>query len=273
MSALPHRNRDEWARRGLLWAAVGILVAQPLVSLVEAVASWPGPAWSAVVFCVVIGPAVAIPAGLFASRRAPPTAQPHWKWIVLAVAVMGGWSLAYFALGALSEGRGMVRLHTPLDDLIPLWTPSIWIYLTYFWLMITPYLYPGRLTLRRAALANLAMLTVVGCAFLAMPVVMDRPVVGDATLSRYALSILQASDPAHNCFPSLHCANALLAGLLLRETGTRFWPLGVGYALLIAATTLTTKQHWVADVGAGLAAAVVVWLVVFRPWRARAGPS
>jgi membrane-associated phospholipid phosphatase len=261
------RNWDEWARLGMLYTAVGILTAQPLVTVVEWLGAWPGPVWSVVVFCTLVGPAVAIPAGLYLTRRTPAPAQVHWQWIALSLVVMGGWSAAYFATGALVQGRSMITLRTGLDDAIAFWAPSAWIYFTYYWLLVTPYLRPGSLPMRKAVLANLLMLVVIGVCFVAMPVTMDRPPVDESTMSLYALGVLQGSDPAHNCFPSVHCANALLAGLLLRETGSRFWPLAVAYALVIGVTTLTTKQHWIADVVAGFGLALVIWMAVFRPWR------
>jgi len=76
-----------------------------------------------------------------------------------------------------------------------------------------------------------------------------------------AFAVLYGTDPATNCVPSLHVSLALLGA-------TSFWPerrrlagACLGWATLIAVSTLTTKQHYAVDVVSGaLVAAGAAWL-------------
>lgn len=67
-------------------------------------------------------------------------------------------------------------------------------------------------------------------------------------------AVLHANDGPGNTFPSIHVATALVVtATLARSSGRGWWLVGACVAL----STLTTKQHFVADVVAG--AAVAAW--------------
>ncbi|HEY6402922.1 MAG TPA: phosphatase PAP2 family protein, partial [Blastocatellia bacterium] len=73
---------------------------------------------------------------------------------------------------------------------------------------------------------------------------------------------LYSIDSAANCFPSLHVALAWLSALGLRDERRRAGALAMVWAALISISTLTTKQHYFADlVGGGALAFFCRWLI------------
>jgi len=81
------------------------------------------------------------------------------------------------------------------------------------------------------------------------------------TMWHWMFATLYASDDPGNTFPSIHVALALMAGWRMRlHKGGKLW---VVWGVLVALSTLTVKQHYVADVVAGCAVAMVVYWLVF----------
>ncbi len=89
------------------------------------------------------------------------------------------------------------------------------------------------------------------------------PVPDDAhEATRLALRVLRFFDAPTSCLPSLHVATATGSAVLVFRERRR---LSVGlfaWAMVVCASTLTTKQHYLVDVLAGWALLVVVLGVV-----------
>ncbi len=71
---------------------------------------------------------------------------------------------------------------------------------------------------------------------------------------------LRTQDAATNCLPSLHVSSVYLSSFafLSDKSPVKFWIFFV-WSTLIALSTLTTKQHYVADIVSGLFLAVVFY--------------
>jgi len=90
------------------------------------------------------------------------------------------------------------------------------------------------------------------------------PFADSATLRE--LGDLRAADTPSNCLPSLHVALAWSLALSWRDFLRRSWarPLPIVWAVVVSACTLTTKQHYLVDIPAGLAVGVAAWWLVRR---------
>ncbi|MBL8297630.1 MAG: phosphatase PAP2 family protein [Rhodanobacteraceae bacterium] len=181
--------------------------------------------------------------------------------------------LGYVLFCLIYLGSYQLRLGTPLalqrgafDLAIPLLPWTIWLYLSQF-LLLPLALFNARSDVDRSRLYYAALLATVLAAavFLLFPTQLERPLLPQQGITSHAWALLFASDVDGNCFPSLHAALALLAGMALWRRGWKvtaaLWP------AFIAASTLTTKQHVVWDTLAGLLLGVFVWMLTPRLFR------
>lgn len=160
--------------------------------------------------------------------------------------------------------RGVVpryTLATPADAWIPFVALSWFVYVGFFPFVIVlaagapPHAFAA---FKRAVLA--AFVASVAC-FLLFPEAVPRPDVTtiDNAFVRHRLARMWQLDLAANGFPSLHVAVTCLACRMLAPARRRLAVAAIG--LLICVSTLTLKQHTLADVlgGALLAAASAAW--------------
>jgi membrane-associated phospholipid phosphatase len=180
--------------------------------------------------------------------------------LALAYTVFSG---LYLGAAALPRATPVTLVPSGLDAAIPFLPWTVWAYLSQF-----PYLgfvyWQGRGTvawardLRAMLAATIASVAV----FVLYPTHIPREAIDADPATTLAFAALYGTDPATNCLPSLHVSLAFLGA-------TGFWPerprlawACLAWAALITVSTLTTKQHYVADVLAGLAVAVAAgWLV------------
>jgi membrane-associated phospholipid phosphatase len=119
--------------------------------------------------------------------------------------------------------------------------------------------------IRRTFWAYLAVWITAYVCFLVYPTVAPRPpeVIGDG-FAAWGLRSLYGADPPYNCFPSLHVAHSFVSALTCYRLHRRLGLAALACASLVAVSTLFTKQHYIADVIAGLLMAVVAYLVILR---------
>jgi membrane-associated phospholipid phosphatase len=85
------------------------------------------------------------------------------------------------------------------------------------------------------------------------------------------VALLYRLDPPYNLFPSLHLSMALLAGLAAWKASRRYGATALAGVALIGVSTLTVKQHFIADGVAGIALAAVVYTAIMRPYEPAPG--
>jgi membrane-associated phospholipid phosphatase len=101
--------------------------------------------------------------------------------------------------------------------------------------------------------------------FLVYPTVAPRPprLVGEG-FAVWGLQILYDADPPYNCFPSLHVAHSFVSALTCYRLHRRLGLAALLCASLVALSTLFTKQHYIADVIAGILLAFAAYVIILR---------
>lgn len=201
------------------------------------------------------------------------------QWLAGGVVMLSGYQLCKL------HPFGPPRLLplTALDRAIPFLPWTVWIYGTVSAATLAAWItVPDRAAARRLFL-TLALASCVCWVFFALfPTTYPRELYpltdGDGATLR-ELARLRAADDPSNCFPSLHVA--LASSLALTWRGwLRGWAraLPIAWAAAVSLCTLTTKQHYVADVFGGFAvgaAAHVALILAGRgapAWAPRAQP-
>jgi membrane-associated phospholipid phosphatase len=157
--------------------------------------------------------------------------------------------------------------------------------LVYFSMLLLYFLIDDIDDFRRAIIACLTVTTVHYIFFLALPVKYElRPDLTVATgfgvnVTRFYYII----DRPYNCFPSLHVAYPMIAALISWRHHRYSSGLFIVMAVIIAASVIFVKQHYIMDVAAGALTSIIVfkavtltegwWLKLFRPSNASPGLS
>jgi membrane-associated phospholipid phosphatase len=187
-----------------------------------------------------------------------PLASPAYRWSVgLSLALLQ--SAIYFGIGHAHLTRSTELLRTRLDDAIPFWPWTAWCYLPFYagtFLLAIGGFRHKRL-FNRTAMAVLLVMAAGAMGHLLVGAEYPRPVLYPPypNVSYAFMAWVQHVDPPGNVFPSLHVAHtSMLAFLLLRDR-PRLGRVALVMATLLALSTLTTKQHFIADVIGGYALA------------------
>ena len=185
-------------------------------------------------------------------EAAPATARYKWTLGLSAAAIQ---SLAYFGIGHLHLTRSTDLLRTRLDDAIPFWTWTSWCYMPFYAaiFIICIVAFRNRFLFNRAlgAVGLVMVIGALGHIFIAAEY--PRPVLHPPydSVSSALLGAVQRIDPPGNVFPSLHVAHTTMLSILLLRDRPVLGRVALVMATLLALSTLTTKQHFLADVVSG----------------------
>lgn len=190
----------------------------------------------------------------------PATAEPA-KWsdrVAVILWVMAPWLLAWLAVQRLGPARDAFGLVLPFERGWPVLQASELIYVsTYLFVPLTPLVIRTRRDLRRFAVSGLLATVLVTLIWLTVPAVAsNRPFVPEGFWGRL-LAFEQRHSTGVAAFPAFHVLWALLAArgwvANARATGRSAWAwVGLGWALLIVASSLTTGMHTVVEVAAAV---------------------
>jgi membrane-associated phospholipid phosphatase len=182
-----------------------------------------------------------------------------YKWGVGVITGLVG-LVVYQLIGRAELHRSTTLLDTALDRAIPLLPVTTWFYEPlYVGIFVI-----GVVGFRSRWLFNRALVCVVANALVGalghslIRAQYPRPVLVPPypDLSVAFLAFVHRIDPPGNVFPSLHVAHAFVLALLLRIDRPRLGMVALVMACLLGVSTLTTKQHFLADVVAGLVMAL-----------------
>jgi membrane-associated phospholipid phosphatase len=188
-----------------------------------------------------------------------------WAWGVGAAALQ---TAIYFFIGNAHFDRSTELLRTRLDDAIPFLPATAWFYLPIYAgiFLIALACFRTRIHFDRA-LAGVGIIMLAGLAgHRLVAAAYPRPLLHQpyASVSHTFMAWVQAIDPPGNVFPSLHVAHTSSLALFLHHENRRLGRVVIVLAALLAVSTLTTKQHFVADLLAGFALAAFTRILLLR---------
>ncbi len=176
--------------------------------------------------------------------------------------------LVYCGSRMLMKNHFHYDITTPLDLLIPVipWTLSIYVFSFLYW----PFQYLiccrlGKDHAYRFLSADFFAKTICLVCFLIFPTTNLRPPISVHGFWNLSLILLYRLDAPDNLFPSIHCLVSWLCYIGIRgqhRVGRPYRLFVLGMALAICISTLTTKQHVIPDMVAGiLLAEFSYWIV------------
>jgi membrane-associated phospholipid phosphatase len=181
-------------------------------------------------------------------------ASGRYRWTIgLGLAALQ--SAIYFGIGHAHFPRSTELLRTSLDDAIPFWPWTAWCYLPFyagvFILAIGGF--KRRVLFDRTARSVVLVMIVGAICHLTIRAEYPRPLVLPpyADVSAAFMAWVQHVDAPGNVFPSLHVAHTTMLSILLIRDRPVLGRVALVMATLLAASTLTTKQHFAADVLSG----------------------
>jgi membrane-associated phospholipid phosphatase len=165
---------------------------------------------------------------------------------------------------------GDSEVHAPalaLDRLFPLAPTWALVYgALYAFLIVLPvFVIQQPELIRRTVWAYITVWSVSYVCFLLYPTVAPRPdtVTGEG-FGVWGLRFLYDADPPYNCFPSIHVAHSFVSALACYRVHRTLGFVAISCASLVGLSTLFTKQHYVADVIAGILLALIAYVVFLR---------
>jgi membrane-associated phospholipid phosphatase len=191
-------------------------------------------------------------------------ASARYRWTIgLSLAALQ--SLFYFGIGNLDLHRSTELLRTRLDDAIPFWPWTSWCYLPFYAAIFVMAIggFRHRALFNRTARSVLFVMFVGALCHGLIGAEYPRPVLHPPFhgISEVFMAWVQSVDRPGNVFPSLHVAHTTMLSLLLIRDRPVLGRVALVMATMLALSTLTTKQHFIADVISGyfLAFVGVTW--------------
>ena len=173
----------------------------------------------------------------------------------------GYFAVGYMLINRVSQSRsGFFDVSMSFEGDIPFAAIFIFGYLAVYLSVVAAYLFIDDMEdWMRTVRSFLIATTIAYILFLAFPVKMEmRPeLAAGGGISEWATRLYFAIDLPYNCFPSLHVTYPVLATLLVWRTKPVMRWIFLAMATTVAISVILVKQHYIADVVAGAANAVV----------------
>lgn len=179
-------------------------------------------------------------------------------------------SIAYFGTRLFTHDRYHYDLSCELDERIPLIPVFIVIYWLAYVYWIVSYILGCRQeekTAYRFVSADFLAKIICLVTFVVFPTTISRPVVEGNGIFEVLIRMLYSTDAADNLLPSIHCLTSWFSFIAIRENkniSNIYKGTSLVIAALICISTLTTRQHVIIDVIAGIGVAEISYQLVDR---------
>lgn len=162
-------------------------------------------------------------------------------------------------------GEEIFDFETFVDELIPLWTPFIVIYLSYFVLLaLTPVYFIKINEFKWLKIGLLAVIIACLIAYIFYYLFqnkVERPVIENGNIFDWLYTYLNLGVAQYNALPSLHVAISTIVGIIFYTVRSKFFKPILVWVALIIASTVFTKQHYFLDILAGLVLGIGSYLI------------
>ena len=178
--------------------------------------------------------------------------------------------IAYFGTRPFTSSWKHYNIETVLDQQIPVIPWTIVIYFGCYLVWIVNYLIAAsreKEFVWRFFAADVLARLVCMAFYLLLPTTNVRPSIPEQGFWNQMLALLYQMDAADNLFPSIHCLNSWFCYIAVRsrrEIPRWYQRFSFWAALAVFVSTLTTKQHVIADVIGGALLAEVTWQIAGR---------
>lgn len=189
---------------------------------------------------------------------------PRYAWLPLITEFVLN-SMVYGGAKLIASGWRHYNMETALEQKIPFlpWTILIYFGCYLFWAAnYVLIVRQGREEAYTFLSADFLAKWVCFALFLLLPTTNTRPVVPEEGIWNILMRFLYWIDSPENLFPSIHCLNSWFCyiGIRGRKNVSGFYRLfSLLFALAVFVSTLTTKQHVIADVAGGAVLAEASW--------------
>lgn len=173
--------------------------------------------------------------------------------------------LVYSGSRLITAGWGHTDMTTAFDAATPFWPWTVAVYVAAYFFWAVNYnlaALNGGSGAWRFLAADALGKTVCLAVFMVLPTANVRSPIPDGAALGWLMGLIRLLDTPDNLFPSVHCFNSWLcwAGIRDRRDIPAFWRhFSLVFTLAIGVSTLTTKQHVIADVAAGFVLAELCW--------------
>lgn len=182
---------------------------------------------------------------------------PGYAWVPLAAEVLLN-SVVYWGAMKLTAGRHHYNMEAALDAAVPVvyWTTAIYFGCYLFW--IANYILgvrQGKEAMYRLLSADFLAKLVCFAFFLAIPTTNIRPEITGSGFWAWTMRFLYKVDEPANLFPSIHCLTSWFCFIAVRgqqSVPKQYQIFSCLAAIAVCISTLTTKQHVIVDVPAGI---------------------
>lgn len=176
------------------------------------------------------------------------------KQIILLISALFYNLFVYYGSRIIAHDFKHYNIALAIDKKIPFISWMITIYFGCYISWAINYILCVKEENKRFIIAHFIGETICFLFFVFFPTTMDRPVVSDGLVS-----FMYKVDSPDNLFPSLHCFISFLCYLGVRDIeniSIKYKYFTLFLAILVCISTLTVKQHVLADVFAGVILAI-----------------